>query len=297
MSITHIGFIGTGVMGSSMAGRLLAAGYRVTVHNRTKAKAQGLVDKGAAWADSPCAVADAGADFIITMVGYPRDVESTYFEGQRGIFASKSVPKVMMDMTTSSPELARRIAETARAMGKAALDGPVSGGDVGARNGTLSIMVGGEAGALEEVRPVLAHLGQKITHQGGAGSGQHTKMVNQMLIATNMIGVCEGLLYAQKAGLDPMKVLEAVSSGAAGSWAVSNLAPRIVKGDFEPGFYVEHFLKDMGIALEEARRMDLTVPGLALAEQLYRAVAAQGWSRKGTQALYLALTAMNGQKP
>lgn len=283
-------------MGSSMAGRLLAAGYRVTVHNRTKAKAQGVLDKGAAWAESPCAVADAKPDLIITMVGYPRDVESTYFDPQRGIFASKSVPRVMMDMTTSSPELARRIAETARAMGKTALDGPVSGGDVGARNGTLSIMVGGDAAALEEVRSVLAHLGQKITHQGSAGCGQHTKMVNQMLIATNMIGVCEGLLYAQKAGLDPMKVLDAVSSGAAGSWAVSNLAPRIVKGDFEPGFYVEHFLKDMGIALEEARRMNLAVPGLALAEQLYRAVAAQGWSRKGTQALYLALAAMSGQR-
>lgn len=290
MPAQHIAFIGTGVMGASMAARLIDAGFRLTIHNRTRAKALHLLEKGAAWADSPRAAAALKPDLLITMVGYPRDVESTYLDPGLGIFAAyPALPPILLDMTTSSPDLARRIAARASSLGISALDAPVSGGDVGARNGTLSIMVGGDASALDSIRPILEHLGRKVTLLGPAGSGQHTKMVNQILIAANMIGVCEGLLYARQAGLDPALVIEAVSSGAAGSWSVSNLAPRIISGDFEPGFYIEHFLKDMAIALDEARRMNLALPGLALAEQLYRAASAQGLSRKGTQALYKAL--------
>jgi len=283
----RIGWIGTGVMGASMAGRLIDAGYALTVYNRTKAKAQPLLDRGAQWADSPAAAAQ-GADVVATIVGYARDVEEVIL-GQAGVLAASKAPRVIVDFTTSSPDLAQRIAREAAGRGVQSLDAPVSGGDVGARNGTLSIMVGGDAAALDTVRPILAHLGQKITHVGPHGSGQHTKMVSQILIATMMIGVCEGLLYAQRAGLDPLKVIEAVGSGAAGSWSINNLGPRIVKRDFAAGFYVEHFLKDMGIALAEARRMNLTLPGLALAEQLYRAVAAHGHGRSGTQALMIAL--------
>lgn len=296
----RIGWIGTGVMGASMAGRLIDAGYALTVFNRTRARAQALLDRGAVWADSPAAAAE-GADVVATIVGYPRDVEEVIL-GEAGVLAARKPPRILIDFTTSSPELARRIAREAASRreaasggrgekndGVAALDAPVSGGDIGARNGTLSIMVGGDAAALDSIRPILAHLGQKVTHLGPPGSGQHTKMVNQILIATMMIGVCEGLLYAHRAGLDPLKVIEAVGSGAAGSWSINNLGPRIVRRDFAPGFYVEHFLKDMGIALAEARRMNLALPGLALAEQLYRAVEAHGHGRSGTQALTLAL--------
>ncbi len=290
--MTRIGWIGTGVMGASMAGRLINAGYALTVFNRTRVRAQPLLDRGAQWADSPAAAAER-ADVVATIVGYPRDVEEVIL-GEAGVLAASQPPRIIIDFTTSSPDLARRIAREAAARGIAALDAPVSGGDIGARNGTLSIMVGGDAAALDSIRPILAHLGQKITHQGPPGSGQHTKMVNQILIATMMIGVCEGLLYAHRAGLDPLKVIEAVGSGAAGSWSINNLGPRIVRRDFAPGFYVEHFLKDMGIALAEARRMNLALPGLALAEQLYRAVEAHGHGRSGTQALMIALERLSG---
>ncbi len=290
----RIGWIGTGVMGASMAGRLIDAGYALTVFNRTRARAQPLLDRGATWADSPAAAAD-WADVVATIVGYPRDVEEVIL-GESGVLAASKAPRVIVDFTTSSPDLAQHIAREAAGRGVQSLDAPVSGGDVGARNGTLSIMVGGEASALDTVRPLLAHLGQKITHLGPPGSGQHTKMVNQILIATMMIGVCEGLLYAHRAGLDPLRVIEAVGSGAAGSWSINNLGPRIVKRDFAPGFYVEHFLKDMGIALAEAQRMNLTLPGLALAEQLYRAVVAHGHGRSGTQALMLALERLSGKE-
>jgi len=290
--MSTIAFIGTGVMGAAMASRLLDAGHALIVHNRTRAKAEALLARGAAWADSPREAAD-GADVAITIVGFPRDVEETYL-GVRGILAADSPPPIVIDMTTSSPDLARRIAELAAERSIRALDAPVSGGDVGAREGTLSIMVGGDEGALEEVRPILERLGKRITHLGPAGSGQHTKMVNQILIASTMVGVCEGLLYARKAGLDPMRVIEAVGGGAAGSWTINNLGPRMVKRNFDPGFYVEHFLKDMRIALEEARRMNLPVPGLAQAEQLYLAVAAQGHARLGTHALLLALERLAG---
>lgn len=275
-----------------MAGRLINAGYALTVFNRTRVRAQPLLDRGAQWADSPAAAAER-ADVVATIVGYPRDVEEVIL-GEAGVLAASQPPRIIIDFTTSSPDLARRIAREAAARGIAALDAPVSGGDIGARNGTLSIMVGGDAAALDSIRPILAHLGQKITHQGPPGSGQHTKMVNQILIATMMIGVCEGLLYAHRAGLDPLKAIEAVGSGAAGSWSINNLGPRIVRRDFAPGFYVEHFLKDMGIALAEARRMNLALPGLALAEQLYRAVEAHGHGRSGTQALMIALERLSG---
>lgn len=290
--MTRIGWIGSGVMGASMAGRLINAGYALTVFNRTRVRAQPLLDRGAQWADSPAAAAER-ADVVATIVGYPRDVEEVIL-GEAGVLAASQPPRIIIDFTTSSPDLARRIAREAAARGIAALDAPVSGGDIGARNGTLSIMVGGDAAALDSIRPILAHLGQKITHQGPPGSGQHTKMVNQILIATMMIGVCEGLLYAHRAGLDPLKAIEAVGSGAAGSWSINNLGPRIVRRDFAPGFYVEHFLKDMGIALAEARRMNLALPGLALAEQLYRAVEAHGHGRSGTQALMIALERLSG---
>lgn len=286
-----VGWIGTGVMGLPMAGHLMDAGHSITVYSRTKSKAQPLLDAGAQWADSPKDAA-AGRDVVISMVGFPPDVEAVHL-GEDGTLQADPLPGVLMDMTTTAPRLAQRVAEAASEKGVGAVDAPVSGGDVGARNATLSIMVGGESGCVEHVMPLLTVLGRQVVHQGGPGAGQHTKMVNQILIATNMIGVCEGLLYARKAGLDPLTVIESVGSGAAGSWSISNLGPRIIERDFEPGFYVEHFIKDLEIALDEAARMGLAVPGLALARQLYEAVRAQGYARKGTQALMLALERMN----
>jgi len=286
-----IGWIGTGVMGSSMCGHLIEGGYRTAVHSRTRTRAEPLLAKGAAWAESPAAVATE-ADVVFTMVGFPFDVRDVVL-GSEGVLAGVRPGSVIVDMTTSEPSLAREIYDAARAKEVESIDAPVSGGDVGARNATLSIMVGGDAAALEHVRPLLELVGKTIVHQGPAGAGQHTKMVNQILIATGMIGVCEALLYAYRAGLDIETVLESVSGGAAGSWSLSNYAPRILKGDFEPGFFVEHFLKDMEIALEEARRMNLALPGLALAHELYLALRAQGSGRKGTQALILALARLS----
>ena len=291
----RIGWIGTGVMGASMAGHVLDAGYPLTVHTRTKVKADSLLSRGAQWAESPRDVAEA-SDMVFTIVGYPSDVEITYLDPETGVLSADSLPRIVVDMTTSSPALARRIADECNKRGDTikAIDAPVSGGDIGARNATLSIMVGGDESAMAEALPLFEIMGKKITHMGPPGAGQHTKMVNQTLIATMMIGVCEGLIYAYKSGLDPMRVIEAVGSGAAGSWSINNLGSRIVKRDFEPGFFVEHFIKDMRIALDEAHRMGLSLPGLALAEQLYNAVAAQGYGRKGTQALMLALEQLSG---
>jgi 3-hydroxyisobutyrate dehydrogenase len=286
-----IGWIGTGVMGSSMCGHLIDAGFRTTLFSRTRARAEPLLQKGAAWADSPAAVA-ARADVVFTMVGFPSDVREVVL-GAEGVLAGAERGSVIVDMTTSEPSLAREIDASASERGVASLDAPVSGGDVGARNGTLSIMVGGEPETLDRVRPLLDLLGKTIVHQGPAGAGQHTKMVNQILIATGMIGVCEALLYAYRAGLDIEVALASVSGGAAGSWSLSNYAPRILKGDFEPGFFVEHFVKDMEIALNEARQMNLALPGLALAHELYLALRAQGGGRKGTQALILALARLS----
>jgi 3-hydroxyisobutyrate dehydrogenase len=284
---TRIGWIGTGVMGSSMCGRLIDAGYSATLFNRTPAKAEGLVAKGAKLAGSPAEVA-AASDVVFSIVGYPDDVRAVVL-GDDGALSTAAAGTILVDMTTSEPSLAVEIAEKAKAKGVVALDAPVSGGDVGAREGRLSIMIGGDEAVSDSLRPLFEVMGKTIVRQGGPGAGQHAKMVNQTLIASNMVGVCEALLYAHKAGLDPATVLKSVSSGAAGSWSLSNLAPRMIAGDYEPGFFVEHFLKDMGIALAESRRMGLATPGLALAEQLYRAVSAQGKAREGTQALILAL--------
>jgi 3-hydroxyisobutyrate dehydrogenase len=288
---TRIGWIGTGVMGSSMCGHLIAAGYAATVFNRTPDKARPLVEKGAKLADSPKAVA-AASDVVFTIVGYPHDVREVTL-GADGTLAGARPGSVLVDMTTSEPALAVEIDQAARAKQVHSVDAPVSGGDVGAREARLSIMIGGEKAVVDALRPLFEAMGKTIVHQGAAGAGQHTKMVNQVLIATNMIGVCEGLLYAHKAGLDLNVVLQSVGSGAAGSWSLNNLGPRMIAGNFEPGFFVEHFLKDMRIALDESRRMNLSLPGLALAEQLYRAVAAQGYARKGTHALMLALASLS----
>jgi 3-hydroxyisobutyrate dehydrogenase len=288
---TRVGWIGTGVMGRSMCGHLLDAGYPVTVHNRTRASADALVEKGAVWAGTPAEVA-AASDVVIAIVGYPADVREVML-GEQGALAGAREGSVLVDMTTSEPSLAVEIAEAAAAKGVGAVDAPVSGGDVGARNAALSIMVGGDEDAVERVRPLFEVMGKTIVRQGGPGAGQHTKMVNQILIASGMIGVCEALLYAYEARLDLETVLESVAPGAAGSWSLTNYAPRMLKGDFEPGFVVEHFVKDMGIALAEARRMNLSLPGLALAEQLYVALVAQGKGRKGTHSLILALAALS----
>jgi 3-hydroxyisobutyrate dehydrogenase len=285
---TRVGWIGTGVMGRSMCGHVLDAGYAVTVHNRTRARAEPLLEQGARWGETPAAVA-AASDVVFAIVGYPADVRAVIL-GPEGALSGANAGAVLVDMTTSEPSLAVEISEAAAAKGVASVDAPVSGGDVGARNATLSIMVGGSEEAVERVRPLFEVMGKTIVHQGGPGAGQHTKMVNQILIATGMIGVCEALLYAYRAGLDLDTVLESVGPGAAGSWSLANYAPRMLKGDFEPGFLVEHFVKDMGIALDEARRMNLSLPGLALAEQLYVALTAQGKGRKGTHSLILALS-------
>jgi 3-hydroxyisobutyrate dehydrogenase len=278
-------------MGTSMCGHLLAAGYQATVYNRSRVKAKPLLDKGAVEAGSPRAVAEV-SDVIFSIVGFPHDVRAVTL-GTEGSLAGARPGAVLVDMTTSEPALAREIFEAAGAKGVHAVDAPVSGGDVGAREARLSIMIGGEPEVVTALNPLFQAMGKTIVHQGPAGAGQHTKMVNQVLIATNMIGVCEALLYGYQAGLDLNKVMQSVASGAAGSWSLSNLGTRMIAGNFDPGFFVEHFLKDMGIALAESKRMKLALPGLALAEQLYRAVEAQGHGRKGTHALLLALARLS----
>lgn len=288
-----LGWIGTGVMGQSMAGHLQAAGHELYVYTRTKSKANTLLNQGATWCASPAEVAQQ-AEIVFTIVGFPKDVEEVYM-GASGIFTAQGTGRIVVDMTTSAPGLARTIAETAADHGIAALDAPVSGGDIGARNATLAIMVGGDKGAFDEVLPLFQLLGKNIAYMGSAGAGQHTKMCNQTLIAGTMIGVCESLLYADKVGLDQQAVIDIIGQGAAGSWSINNLGPRIVKGDYDPGFFVEHFIKDMGIALQEAAALQLSLPGLALVHQLYVAVQAQGHGRAGTQALMLALQALNGK--
>jgi 3-hydroxyisobutyrate dehydrogenase len=226
------------------------------------------------------------------MVGYPEDVEEVYLSGQ-GIIPRAEVGVILVDMTTSRPSLARRIHEAAHGRGCHALDAPVSGGDVGAREATLAIMAGGEREVFEKVRPLLGAMGRNIALMGGPGAGQHTKMSNQILIASTMMGVVESLLYARKAGLDQTALIDLISTGAAGSWSLNNLGRRIVRGDFNPGFFIKHFIKDMGIALDEARRMRLALPGLALASQFYVAASAMGLEDLGTQGLYKVLETMN----
>jgi 3-hydroxyisobutyrate dehydrogenase len=284
---TRIGWIGTGVMGTSMCGHLITAGFPATIYSRTREKAEALLAAGAAWAATPADVAGR-SDVIFSMVGFPQDVRDVYFS-ENGVLKGARPGALLVDMTTTEPTLAREIQTRAVERGCDAVDAPVSGGDVGARNQTLSIMVGGEKGAVERVMPLFQILGKNIVHQGGPGAGQHTKMCNQIVIAGTMIGVCESLVYAYRAKLDPESMLQSIRSGAAGCWTLENLAPRVLKGNFEPGFIVEHFIKDMGIALSEAQRMRLVMPGLALVHQLYLALQAQGHGRRGTHALVLAL--------
>jgi len=289
---TRIGWIGTGVMGTSMCGHLIAGGYSATIYNRSRKKAEPLLAKGAAWADSPAAVARA-SEVVFTIVGFPRDVRSVVL-GEDGALAGCKAGSVLVDMTTSEPSLAVEIADAAAKKNVHSVDAPVSGGDVGAREARLSIMIGGDQDVVIALEPLWQAMGKTIVHQGGPGAGQHAKMVNQILIATNMIGVCEALLYGYKSGLDLETVMKSVASGAAGSWSLSNLGPRIIANNFDPGFFVEHFIKDMGIALAEAKRMNIALPGLALAHQLYVALAAQGHARDGTHALELALSSLSG---
>lgn len=291
----RIGWIGTGVMGAPMAAHVQAAGHMLHVYNRTPAKAEGLVSAGARWCETPREAAE-GSDVLFSIVGFPEDVREIYL-GPDGVLTAASPPPIVVDMTTSRPALAREIAEAAEARGVRSLDAPVSGGDVGARSGSLAIMIGGEQSAYEEILPLLRLMGKNIAYMGPAGAGQHTKMCNQILIAGTMIGVCEALLYASHSGLDAAAVIEIVGKGAAGSWAINTLGPRIVAGDFDPGFFVEHFIKDMGIALEEAKNLGLCLPGLALVHQLYLAVQAQGEGRDGTQALIKALARLSGKNP
>jgi 3-hydroxyisobutyrate dehydrogenase len=289
---TRLGWIGTGVMGQSMCGHLLAKGFSVTVYNRSQAKAQSLLDRGAKWGSTPKHVAEQ-CDVVFAIVGFPRDVREVFL-GHDGALAGSKKGNILVDMTTSEPSLAMEIYEAANKSDVHAVDAPVSGGDIGAREARLSIMIGGDKEVVESLQPCWEAMGKTIIHQGPAGAGQHTKMVNQTLIASGMIGVCEALLYAYKAGLDLPTVLQSVAPGAAGSWSLSNLGPRIIANNFDPGFFVEHFIKDMGIALAEASRMHISLPGLALAHQLYVAVKAQGHGRDGTHALELALAKMSG---
>ena len=284
MSKERVAFIGIGVMGRSMAGHLLEAGYPVSVYNRTKSKADNLVTRGAVWKDTP-ADAAADADIVITIVGFPKDVEETYF-GEQGIFKTLKEGGLVIDMTTSSPSLAKRIAEEGSKRGIGSLDAPVSGGDMGAREARLSIMVGGEQKHFDRALPLFEIMGKNIVLQGPAGSGQYTKMCNQIAIAGGMVAIGESLAYAQSAGLDPKSVLKSIETGAAGSWSLSNLAPRALNNDFAPGFFVKHFIKDMGIAIDSAEEMGINLPGLSLAKSLYDRLSAEGGENDGTQALF-----------
>lgn len=284
MEIKTVGFIGLGVMGRSMAANLIKAGFKLVVYNRTKASANAAIEAGAKWADNPKEVM-AQTDAAITIVGYPKDVEQVYF-GENGVFAGFSAGKLVIDMTTSSPILAGKIGSKAQELGGMALDAPVSGGDIGARSGKLTIMVGGKPEAFAAAEPLFAAMGKEWKLQGTWGAGQHTKMANQIALANNMVGVCEALGYAKAAGLDLQTVLNSISGGAAGSYSMKNLAPRMLAGDFTPGFFVKHFIKDMGIALECAKEMKIELPGLEQANKLYHKLADQGCQNDGTQALF-----------
>ena len=283
MESKKIGFIGTGVMGTSIAMHLLNAGHDVTIYTRTKSKAADLIAAGAKWSETP-AEASKEQDIIFTMVGYPKDVEEVYI-GENGIFSAAKKGAIVIDMTTSEPTLAKKLYHEASERGLHSLDAPVSGGDIGAKNGTLSLMVGGDQDVFEKMQPIFELFGQNIIYQGVAGSGQHTKMCNQIAIASGMIGVCESMAYGLKAGLTMEEVLRSITAGAAGSWSLSNLAPRMLKGNLEPGFYIKHIIKDMKIALDEAERMNLQLPGLTLAKSMYDQLLAEGYGDNGTQAL------------
>jgi 3-hydroxyisobutyrate dehydrogenase len=283
----RVGFMGLGIMGAPMAGHLLAAGHPLTIANRSRGpRAQALLDTGARWAESPAALA-AASDVIVTILGFPQDVEQVWL-GADGLLEGARPGTLLLDMTTSSPRLAKRLAEAAAAKGCAALDAPVSGGEVGARNAALSVMVGGDAVAFANAQPVLAHLGKTIRHMGGPGAGQHTKMANQIAIASAVVGVAEALSYARRAGLDGEAVVAALAPGAATSFQLTALGPKMLAGDFTPGFMVKHFLKDLGIALAEAEAMGLELPGLAQARALFERVAGELGNKMGTQAVIAA---------
>ena len=290
----NIGWIGTGVMGTSMAGHLQKAGHNLSVFNRSKEKTDGLVSNGAKWCSSPAEVA-SNSEIVFTIVGHPADVREVYL-GENGVLKAESPCSIVVDMTTSQPSLAKMLYEESAKRGIESLDAPVSGGDVGARDAKLAIMVGGKKEIFDKVFPLFQLMGPTISYMGGPGSGQHTKVCNQIVVAGNMIGTCEALLYAAKQGLEKQQVIDIVGKGAASSWVINNLGPRIVQGNYDPGFFVEHFIKDMGIALDEAAAIGLSLPGLALVNQLYIAVKAQGHGRSGTQALFLALQALNGEE-
>jgi 3-hydroxyisobutyrate dehydrogenase len=280
----QIGFIGLGIMGRNMAGHLQRAGHELHLYNRSRGGAERLIAQGATWHDTPGDVA-ACCDIVITMVGYPADVQALYLD-RGGIVERARRATLLVDMTTSSPELAERIATAAAANGMDALDAPVSGGETGARDAKLSIMVGGNPAAFDRALPIMHLMGPSVVLQGGPGCGQHTKMCNQIVIASTMLGVCEGLAYARRSGLDPQAVLDSISGGFAGSSLLTHMGPRILKDDFEPGFYTEHFIKDLGIAMHEAERLKLDLPGLSLAKRLYEQLAARGHGRDGTQVLF-----------
>ena len=291
MEKPRIGWIGTGVMGNAMCGHLLAAGHQVSVFNRTPAKAENLVSQGARWCDTPLAVS-GNSDVVFSMVGFPVDVQQVVL-GDSGILAGAKAGTTIVDMTTSSPELARKIYGACHEKGLSALDAPVSGGDVGAREATLAIMVGGDKADFDRVLPLFELIGKNIAYMGAAGTGQNTKMCNQILIAGTMIGTVESLLYAYRVGLDQHAVIDVIGQGAASSWCINNLGRRIAGGDMDPGFFIKHFVKDMGIALAEAQRMNLSLPGLALVHQFYVAAKAMDLENLGTQGLYQVLARMN----
>lgn len=288
----RVGWIGTGVMGKSMCAHILKAGYNISVFNRTKEKAKELIDMGAVWCSNPKEVAEK-SDIVFTIVGFPHDVEEVYL-GETGVLKAIKKGAIIVDMTTSEPSLAQRVYEEAKKIGVSSIDAPVSGGDVGAKNGTLAIMAGGDKETYEKIFPFFELMGKNIAYMGKAGAGQHTKMSNQILIASTMIGVVESLLYAHKAGNDLGEVINVIGKGAAGCWSINNLGPRIVKGNFDPGFFIKHFIKDMGIALKEAKNLNLSLPGLALAYQFYVSATALGLENLGTQGLYKVFCKMNG---
>lgn len=287
MKDKKIGWIGTGLMGAPMAKHLVNAGYTLSVYNRTKEKAAELIGMGCTWVDSPAEIA-IHSDIIFTIIGFPKDVEECYF-GEQGIFKTIKPGTILIDMTTTKPSLAIKISDEASKVGSEFIDAPVSGGQVGAVNGTLSIMIGGKKEVVDSILPLFQAFGKNMVYEGKAGAGQHTKMCNQITIAGTMIGVCEGLIYGLKAGLDLNTMLECISKGAAACWTLDVLAPKIVKGDYAPGFSIDNFVKDLTIALEEAERMRLSLPGLAMVKQLYISLQAMGKGSSGTQALYLAL--------
>ena len=290
----NIGFIGIGVMGSSMVSRLIEAGYTAFIYSRTKAKAESLIEKGAIWCPTPCSVAES-AEIVFTIVGFPQDVEDVYL-GKDGLIEGAKTGSIFVDMTTTKPSLDISIAEKLKEKGAKMADAPVSGGDKGAREGTLSIMVGADEDVFEAIKPLLEVMGKNITHMGGIGAGQHAKMANQIVIAGTMAGVSEALIYGAAAGMDLEKMVSTISKGAAGCWTLDNLAPRVLNGDYNPGFMVEHFIKDMSIALEESEKMGLSLPSLALTRELYKAVKAEGYGKNGTQVLVKALERLSGRE-